>query len=224
VPSPAVPVAAPTAGANSAVKIIAIVVGVLLLLGALGTAGLLYVGYKAKERITAAAKEQGFDLDSSRRGPSRVALADGCQHLSASEASAILGVKIIRTESRAPEGCTYFGDPAETASRLETQANEGRKEIESGKADEGGAQDAVKAMEKIMEGISGGAAANGQLFSFEIKSDGRNSWAAFQLSSKIMGGLGGEAEMRKQGVTLFESVNDLGDKAMFAPMGAGLLF
>lgn len=220
------PAAAPVAagGGSSVVKIVLIIFGVLALLGALSAAGLLYLGYKAKQKIEQVAKEEGFDLDSSRRAPARPA-GDGCRHLSAADASAIVGVKIVRAESKPPEGCNYFADPDEAAKLAQSRAQEGMNEIESGKPDKEGFDQALKTMEKVMGGITGtagGEAAQGRLFGFDIKGDGKNSWAGFQLSSKVVGGISGESEMRKEGVKLFEPVEGLGDKAMFLPMGIGL--
>ncbi|MCW5978820.1 MAG: hypothetical protein KIT09_12120 [Bryobacteraceae bacterium] len=215
-------VAAPaTAGSKSSpvLKVVLIVLCVFGVVAALGVAGLVYAGYKAKEKITQVAREAGIDLSQDRPAPAREQVADGCFHLPSAEAGAVLGVRVVRTEPRAPEGCIYFGDPAETAERSVSAAREGYRELQETPA----AQDAQRALEKITHGFVGSAGSEGLVFAFTIdRNDAGSKWAGFKIASKMMGGMSGGAETEKQGVKLFESVPGLGKEAIFTPLGATL--
>lgn len=115
-PSAATPAPAPASGGGSAAKIILIVVGALAFLGMLGVAGLVFLGYKAKEKIEQVAKEEGIDLgEAARSKPSAKEIEDACALLSVDDVGAVLDVKIARAEN-APNGCQYFpeGEPDRT--------------------------------------------------------------------------------------------------------------
>jgi hypothetical protein len=110
-PPPAAPVApAPAAaagGGSSFVKILLIVVGVFFLIGAVGVAGLVYVGYRAKSKL----REMGLTNENRRHS---AALAgggvDGCKFLSKDDVGAAIGMTVVRAEpsTGSTVGCSYF--------------------------------------------------------------------------------------------------------------------
>jgi hypothetical protein len=58
---PITPSSAGVAGASSGFKILLIVVGILMLFGAIGVGGLVYVGYRAKQKIAQIKQDYGGD-------------------------------------------------------------------------------------------------------------------------------------------------------------------
>src|SRR5579872_2077912 len=91
-PPPARPMVAPApaaAASSSGAKIVLIIVGVLVVIGILGTMALMYVGHKVRQ----VASDYGVDTSSTeRRGPARH--YNACDLLSKDEASQILGTPI----------------------------------------------------------------------------------------------------------------------------------
>src|SRR5579862_3590078 len=77
-------------------KILFIVLGVLILLGAVGVGGIVYVGYRAKQKIAELKKDYGLDGDTSS-GTSSTSMrtfpsskGSGCTLLEGQEAATIL--------------------------------------------------------------------------------------------------------------------------------------
>jgi hypothetical protein len=122
---------APTAPATATkgspvVKIVLILVAVLFLFGALGIGGVVYVGYRVRQK----AREMGLNLPSrDRRAGHESALrgTDLCGWLSKEEVSAAVRMEVLRTEAEAGEnpGCTYFvaGDATELTMKHAAQLN-----------------------------------------------------------------------------------------------------
>jgi zinc-ribbon domain len=111
-PPPAPLAAAPvgTGGGSSFVKILLIVVGAFFLIGAIGVAGVVYVGYRAKNKL----REMGLTDEHRRHSP---ALADsstggvnGCKFLSKEDVSVAIGMTVVRAEPNTGSdvGCSYF--------------------------------------------------------------------------------------------------------------------
>jgi uncharacterized membrane protein len=103
---PSASVGAPTVTAKGSpvLKIILIALVVLFVFGAIGVAGVFYVGYRVRQK----AREMGlssehFHNSSALRG------IDGCQWLPADQVSAAIGMPVAHTESASGEnvGCTY---------------------------------------------------------------------------------------------------------------------
>ena len=146
------PVAAPVSQAaaappavrkGSGLKIVLIVLGVLMLFGAMGVGGLVYVGYRAKQKIAQMEKDYGVDSNSSSGTSSSATSSNGasssgtsssdtsaasmrtfppskgsgCRLLEGQEAARILGVAVDRaeTETSDSEGdlCKYWVNAAE---------------------------------------------------------------------------------------------------------------
>lgn len=107
-PPPPQPAPAPLAPAAKSplAKILLIVLGVFLLLGAIGVAGAIYVGYKVKNKVERVAKEYGVD-SSTPAGPA-ARRADPCSFVSKEEAGDIMGLTVERAESTGDQTCTYY--------------------------------------------------------------------------------------------------------------------
>ena len=120
-------VAAPPAAARqgSGVKILLIVLGDLLFLGLEGVVGVVYVGYRAKQKIAELKKEYGIENGGASAMASRAGTrsfppsqGSGCRLLQGQEAAQILGVAVERvdTEPAGPDGsmsCRYWVSAAE---------------------------------------------------------------------------------------------------------------
>src|SRR5271169_1862673 len=115
VASPPGPPAA--SGSGSATKVIIIVVAVFLGLGALAAASLVYVGYRAKQKLAELTREYSVSPPPGVRVQMRPAAGSGCRLLSGEEAAQILGVSIERVESGPWEAggteCKYWVSIAE---------------------------------------------------------------------------------------------------------------
>ena len=125
-PAPSAPPATGAAvGSASATKVILVVVGVVLLFGAVGLGGLVYVGYRAKQKIAQIKEDYGIRGDAAARSTSGAAAVtfpppkgSGCPMLPGEDASRILGVAIERVEFSpdGPDGseeCRYWVSGAE---------------------------------------------------------------------------------------------------------------
>src|SRR5579872_4902338 len=117
--SPVVQPAAASLGAHksSGAKVLFIVLGLLLLFGAIGVGGIVFVGYRAKQKITELKKDYGLDGNNSGSTSSVKVRAfpplkgSGCSLLEGQEAAAILGVAVERAESEASSSgtlCKYW--------------------------------------------------------------------------------------------------------------------
>src|ERR1700730_4933878 len=120
-PSPqrSAPVPAKPAG-GSAAKVLLFVAGGILLLGAVGVAGVVYVGYRAKQKITQLKSEYLPARDSESSRPTadmKPPAGDGCPILSWQDASEVLGIEWQRVSySPGPDNggaCDFTTTPAE---------------------------------------------------------------------------------------------------------------
>ena len=183
------PVAAPAAvGKSSGAKILFIVLGVVMLFGAIGVGGIVYVGYRAKQKLAELKKDYGVDGDTSSRASSAStrtfapSKGSGCSLLEGQEAAKILGVAVDRADSEASASgtlCKYWVTAAERR-RLMSE------EVASGLAGVGNAD--TKSGEQDLEKLIGGAAgvmieANGDnkngdyAFSLQVwRQDGKEQW------------------------------------------------
>jgi hypothetical protein len=123
---------------GSGVKIVLIVLGVFMLFGAMGVGGVVYIGYRAKQKIAQMEKDYGADSNASSNTSSSGASTNGssssatssasmrtfppskgsgCRLLEGQEAARILGVAVERaeTETSDSEGdlCKYWVSAAE---------------------------------------------------------------------------------------------------------------
>jgi hypothetical protein len=168
----------PVAHKSSGAKILFIVLGVLLLFGAVCAGGIVYVGYRAKQKIAELKKDYGLDGDTSSHASSismqtfPQSKGSGCSLLEGQEAATILGVAVERAESEisADEGalCKYWVSATERRRLI-------REEIAASVAGMGKAD--TKSGQQDMEKLIGGAA--GALI--EANGDNKDSDYAFSL-------------------------------------------
>jgi zinc-ribbon domain len=158
-PPPAAPVAAAPAaagGGSSFIKILLVVVGVIFLFGAIGVAGVAYVGYRVRQK----AREMGLTGEHRRHSAalSGGGSVNGCKFLSKEEVSAAVGMTIVRAEpgSGSEISCSYsvMGDVNELTMKHAMQLNKSMAK-EMSKED----QDRMEAMGKsVLQQSSGGNA------------------------------------------------------------------
>jgi hypothetical protein len=141
--------------------VILVVLGVVMLFGAVGLGGLLYVGYRAKQKIAQIKADYGISGDSTARSRSRGATANfptpqgsDCPMSPAPDVSRILGVAVERVEftpsgANGSEECRYWVSAAERR-RL------AGSEIASGVGAVGSAND-LEGFEKTIAGALGAA-------------------------------------------------------------------
>jgi hypothetical protein len=227
------PVAAPPAAhKSSGAKILFIVLGVLLLFGAVGVGGIVYVGYRAKQKIAELKKDYGLDGDTSSRTSSTSmrtfppSQGSGCSLLEGQEAATILGVAVERAESETStdEGalCKYWVSATERRRLI-------REEIASsvsgmGKADtKSGQQD----VEKLIGGAAGALIeANGEnkdsdfAFSLQVwRKGGREQW---EKTESIQARTKDAAGADFAGVAM-QPVEGVGDRATVLAAGHSIM-
>ena len=233
---PAIPPSAgtvPAAGTGSAAKVIAIVAGVVLVLGAMGVGGVVYIGYRAKQKLAELNRVYGGPSDTAGTSslsstkifpPSK---GSGCPMLEGQEAAGILGVAVDRVEFAAdgPNGseeCRYWVT-AEERKRL------ARAEIVSGfnavgSKDE---KDAIAGVEKLIGGVLGAAADapggnNDQDFAFSIevwRHDGKTMWDKVESARSDVNRI---AQADVVGMTI-QQLDGVGDRAMILPAGHSIM-
>ncbi len=179
------PVAAPAAvRKSSGAKILFIVLGVVMLFGAIGVGGIVYVGYRAKQKISELKKDYGVDGDTSSRASSSSmrtfapSKGSGCSLLQGQEAARILGVAVDRAESEPSASgtlCKYWVTAAERRRLMSEELASGLTRMGDPETQSG---------QQNLEKIIGGAA--GVLN--EADGDNKNSDYAFSLQVWRQGG------------------------------------
>jgi hypothetical protein len=227
------PVAAPPAvQKSSGVKILFIVLGVLILFGAVGLGGIVYVGYRAKQKITELKKDYGLDGDTSSRTSSTSmrtfppSKGSGCSLLEGQEAATILGVAVERAESETStsEGalCKYWVSATERQRLI-------REEIASSVAEMGKAD--PKTGQQDVEKLIGGAAgalieANGDnkdsdyAFSLQVwRKDGKEQWEKMEsLQARTKDAAGADFAS-----VAMQPVEGVGDRATVLAAGHSIM-
>ena len=228
-PEPAVADSRPAAGVstNSGAKVLLVVLGGVLLLGAMGVATIIYAGYRAKQRITELKAEyQGTGETSSMRKfpPSQ---GNGCRMLEGREAAEILGIAVQRAEFD-PNGpgetqiCRYWVSATERQRLV-------REEVASSLAGLGKAE--AKASQPDIENLIGGAAGalnevNGYnknteyAFSLQVwQKNGKEQWNRMALAqARTQEAMGTDVA----GVAM-QSAQGIGDQAIELPAGHSIM-
>jgi len=207
-PPPSAPAAPVQAGGGSAfVKIVLIVVGVIFVFGAIGIAGVVYVGYRAKQKL----REMGLTSIHENGGrASTLRGVDGCLWLSKEDVSAAIGMPVVRAEPEGTDtaGCKYnvMGDVTDLTVKHAMQLN--KKQMT--KSD----QESMEKFSKMLtqgNGALGGSDTSGEhpgevpVLGFSVNQGA----AQFQIKLQrgVLGGLGPNAAT---------NVADLGDEAFDA--------
>lgn len=212
------PPSAPAAGSSSPVlKIVLVVVALIVVLGVVSVAGVIYAGYRMKQRAERVAREYGIELSSRpRTSPGATRHRDGCLLLTKDEVQSLFGVEIERAVS-APDGesCTWFASP-EGAQKRQEEARKALENLQSrGDKDPSGG---LKAVEQLTKGIVGAAATaqgNPQVISITVdREDGKAKAAGIGIFAAWASGMPSGGGMSK--------IEGLGDRAMFGPMNSML--
>ena len=235
-PMPAgAPATSTSAGTSSATKVILIVVGVVIFLGAIGVGGLVYVGYRAKQKLAELQREyasgESSDGSSSGAAGTRVFSAskgNGCQLLEGREAAGILGIAVDRVESEkdasdGSEWCRYWIN-GEERKRLE------RAEIAAGinAVGKGDEKSATAGAEKLIGGALGALIdANGEnndaeyAFSIQIwRSGGKAQWEKLETAKSDVKAIAG---VDFGSLTGTQQVEGVGDRSMVLPAGHSIM-
>lgn len=246
----AAPVAQPAAAAtttrkSSGVKIVLIVLGVFVLFGAMGVGGIVYVGYRAKQKIAQMEKDYGVENassgtsagDTSAGGTSSGSMrtfppsqGNGCRLLEGQEAARILGVAVDRaeTETSDSEGdlCKYWVSAAERRRLI-------GEEMASSVAGLGKA-DTKNAPQEEVEKLLGGAAgslieANGEnkdgdyAFSLQVwRKNGKEQWAKMETVQTKTRDAAGVAGADAADVAM-RPVEGVGDRATVLAAGHSIM-
>ena len=232
-PSPQPSAVVPTKPAGgSAAKVLMFVAGSILLLGALGVAGVAYVGYRAKQKITQLKSEYlpTRDSESSRPVASMKSPAgDGCPILSWQEASEVLGIAWERVSySPGPDGggaCDFTTTPAERQRFGERQFAAGLSGMSDAKSDQEAQEEAQRLFAGFVNTLgnlqvpAGDKDANDGINIQFVRKRGAQAWTKFdqlQAGAKVVSGVSGS----QIGMTPIEG---LGDKAYVLPAGMGVM-
>jgi hypothetical protein len=223
---PGVPGGVAAAGTSSGAKILFIVLGGLMLLGAIGIGGIVYVGYRAKQKLTQIKQDYGIETAGSRASTSMrtfpPAQGNGCRLLEGQEAAGILGVAVERVESEphGPSGgemCRYWVSASERRKLVGGEIASGFKNLgdpntKSGQAD----------LEKLIGGAAG--------LMNEADGDNKNTDYAFSLqvwnkNGKEQWDKIAEVQSKTDAVApvAMESVQGIGDRATEIAAGHSIM-
>lgn len=225
------PAPAPASRSSSGVKIVFIVLGIFLFLGVAVVGSLVYVGYRAKQKIAQLKKDYGIESTASTAGASErifpPSKGSGCKMLEGQEAAKILGVAVDRAESEpnSSDGsqlCRYWVSAAERQ-RLIGQ------EVASGLTNIGDPN--TKSGQTDIETLIGGAAgalneANGYNknddFAFTLQvwqTNGKQQWAKIEAAqAQAKNAVGTDAA-----AVAMQSVEGIGDQAIELPAGHSIM-
>jgi zinc-ribbon domain len=163
-PAAAAPVATAPAPAKGSplVKILLIVVAVIFLMGAVGIAGMMYVGYRIREK----ARQMGLTERALHHEPTLRGV-NGCQWLPNEDVSQAIGMTVVRAEAQTGDspGCTYSvaGDVNDLTMKHVMQLNKQQNTTMS-KQD----QQAMENFGKTMLRGSGGSSGDNTAHSGEV--------------------------------------------------------
>jgi hypothetical protein len=227
----------PAAKAGSGLKILAVVLVLLVLVGAATVGGLYYVAHKVKQAVVEKAASVGVDLNSisspdASNAASKIRTYKACGLLSKTDAADMLGEPIERIEDQGTT-CLYYG-PAGLSGKL---AQEGTadllKQIQKPGAQVSG-NDVADSLSKLVGGLAaeagaaGGGAAPGSngdvpLLMFVVDGeDGKTQMTALTATKAIFGGIGKAASDGKEGFGA--DIPGLGDRAVrLANLGLNVL-
>jgi hypothetical protein len=218
-------------GGGSVLKILLFILGGFLLLAALGVGGLVYLGYRAKQKFEQVKGEYLPARDSGSVRPvaaMKAPTGNGCPVLSWQDASEILGIEwqSVNYSPGADGGgaCDFTTTPEERKRFGQRQLAAGLSGISDAKNE----QDTQKEMERLFAGFIN-AAANGQVPAGDkdandgihiqfVRTNGGQAWAKFdqmQAGTKAVSGVSGS----QIGLAPIEGV---GDKAYTLPAGIGV--
>lgn len=193
-PVPQVVRAAP-AKAGSGLKIVFALLAFLAFMGIVAVGGLWYMAHRVKVAVMDTAKSYGVELPSAATHTSATPrhIPKGCDVLSASEVSGLLGQPIERAEPQS-NGCAYFG-PAGLSSKLTDQlaSNTFQKMKTPGsEVKEPEIANALAQMGDRMQGGQGVTNSHGEtpLLIVVFDEDGKPQMTALTMSKALFNGIG----------------------------------
>ena len=213
-------------------QVLIILAVVFVVMGIIATAGLLYVGYRVKNRIEREAAS--LRHDTSRSTPVTVAAAtgatgrhvDACSLLSKEEASQILGVAVERTQSKESGGqstCQYFAKARSQEEKMASVANAFGAIAKGGatpepevKANEAYKIGRQTGMDDLVKGIGGLAAPTGAPY-LTVTVSWENGPQAMSMLKGVIGA-------NSAGVKTTEGLAGIGDEALMGPVDSFLAF
>ncbi|MGC8761869.1 MAG: zinc-ribbon domain-containing protein [Bryobacteraceae bacterium] len=208
-PPPHPPAAPPPAKGSGLGKILLIAGGIFVFLGLLVVGGLIYAGYKVKQKVE---NITGGAVPAATARARRV--SDPCALLPAAEAARITGFQIERTEVE-EQGCAYYGSASRAAEQGQKQAEEAMRKMRANEAKD--EREAARVMEDFMKGMaaSGAAGESKEVLKITVKygDEARQEESAVRLALGMMG-----ASQGAKG----SSVEGVGDRAYLLPMAVGL--
>ena len=217
-------------------KIVLIVLGVFMLFGAMGVGGVVYIGYRAKQKIAQMEKDYGVDSNASSDTSSAsmrtfpASKGSGCGLLEGQEAARILGVAVERaeTETNDSEGelCKYWVSAPERrrligAEMASSVAGLGKTDTKSGQQEE---------VEKLLGGAAGALIeANGEnkdsdyAFSLQVwRKNGKEQWAKIETLQTKTSDAAGVAGADAADVAM-QPVDGVGDRATVVAAGHSIM-
>jgi hypothetical protein len=224
---PISPAAAPVKSGGGAGKVLLIVGGVVFLFVAVGVAGVVYVGYRAKQKIESLKKEYVDTPASDSAANSGVlttpgaipagSVRGGCPVLPAEEASRVLGIAVERvTQKEDPtegEVCDFFVSDAERSRLAQAEITKAIGGMSHTSDDKQGVEEAQNL-------------ARGAINAFGSFEDKGSKEPMLELSVMRSGGQAAfEKVQQTQNVAnsvsaaSFQDVQGVGDKAVIAPAG-----
>jgi hypothetical protein len=229
-PQPSAPVAAKAGGGFG--KILLFVGGGFVLLAAVGVAGVLYVGYRTKQKFEQVKSEYLPTHDSESSQPvaaMKPPTGDGWPILSWQEASEVLGIAWERvSHSPGPDyggACDFTTTPAERQRFGERQLAAGLSAMSDAKNN----QDQQKEVQRMFADLvntlanaqvpEGDKDANDGIHIHFVRTQGAEAWTKFdqmQAGAKAVSSVAGS----QIGMTPIEG---LGDKAYVLPAGVGVM-
>ena len=212
-------------------KVLIIAAVLFVVMGIIATAGLLYVGYRVKNRIEREAAARRHDT--SRPSPGSVAAAVApvrhvvaCSLLSKEEASQILGVAVERTQAKEASGqstCQYFAKARSQQEKMASVANAfgaiakgGATQEPDVKANEAYKIGRQTGMDDLVKGIGGLAApADAPYLTVTV------SWENARQAMSI---LKSTIAVNSAGVKTTEDLAGIGEEALMGPVDSFLAF
>ena len=221
-PAGAAPAAAASGG--SALKIILIVVGALFVMGAIGVGSVIYIGYKAKQKITELARENGIPVgsDLSAAEAPRVITSrpsgGGCTVLSGEDAQKILNVAIERVETTSGAGqdpvCRYWISLAERRRQGAGQIASGISGLSKSDGKDPDLNEAAKIVAGALTAVTTTQTSGPDDFSMEVEVQRTGGKEAFEKLHK--------AQEQVNSVTSgfgLQNVEGVGDQAFLSTAG-----
>jgi hypothetical protein len=224
-PSPQAHTPAPTATTGRTVKILLVLVGAFMLLGALGIASAVYVVYRSKQKITQLKGEYLPTSDSEVNRPvatMKAPTGNGCPILSWQEASQILDIAWESvTYSLGEDGgglCSFTTTPQERERFGQRQFKAGLNAISNSKNDQADPKEVQRALAGFINSLAnlqvpaGDKDANDGINIRFVRKRGAEAWAKFDQMQTGANTIPGS----QIGMT---PVEGLGDKAYVLPEG-----